>query len=108
MRSNPIKAYKIDFGTSVSATGTATTNHAIPTLSDGVTKPKYAILTCAGSAGVQIAVGDSTVDANTDPQFGLVLGMNPVCIHVFQAERISIRNDDAGDQDVYIAYLADY
>lgn len=100
-------SYHIDYGETFSASGSGLTNHTIGNTSDG-NEPKYILLTCGGTAGVQVAIGGSSTSAATDPQFFMVAGQNPICLNVSAMTRISIQNDDAGAQDIYVAYLGNY
>lgn len=99
--------FQFDSGESFSAAGSSETDHTIANLSSG-DAPKYLVLTTSGSAGVEVAVGASTISANATPMFYLQLGMDPVCINVSGMTTISIQNDDAGAQTIYVGYLANY
>jgi len=58
---------------------TSASSQALPTPTDGPNR-NY-MFTFLGSTPVSIAVGDSTVDATTDPQFSMTQDSGPVVIN---------------------------
>lgn len=63
----------------------------ITDLPDG-TRPDFILVANGNDTGYEVAVGDSAIDASTDPQFWLSEGMNAVCLHVTGMTHVSVNS----------------